>query len=88
MSGLRQQVNRITVILSISTILNPVKTNVVNVLDVAQAVVAEKTADADKTVLNHDPAIKGSEDLKVDKIRSAEDCRSLDLLAPTKSFFS
>jgi len=28
--------------------LNPVKTNVVNVLDVAQAAVAEKTADADK----------------------------------------
>jgi len=57
------------------------------VLDVVPAAVTEKTAVAVKMGQNRVPAINGNGDLKVDKIRSAEDCRSLDLLAPTKSFF-
>ena len=68
--------------------MNPVKTNVVNELDGAQAAVAEKTADADKTVRNRDPAIKGSEDLKVDKIHSTVDCLSLDLQVQTRCMLS
>ena len=68
--------------------MNPVKTNVVNVLDVAQAAVTGKTADADKTVRNNDPAIKGSEDLKVDKIHSTVDCLSLDLQVLTRCMLS
>ena len=68
--------------------MNPVKTNVVNVLDVAQAAVAEKIADADKTVRNHDPAIKGSEDLKAEKSHSTVDCLSLDLQVLTRCMLS
>ena len=68
--------------------MNPVKTNVVNVLDVAPAAVAEKTADADKTERNHDPAIKGSDDLKVDKIHSTVDCLSLVLQVLTRCMLS
>ena len=48
----------------------------------------EKTVDADKTVRNHDPAIKGSEDLKVDKIHSTVDCLSLDLQVLTRCMLS
>jgi len=47
-----------------------------------------KTADVDKTVRNHDPAIKGNEDLKVDKIHSTVDCLNLDLQVLTRCMLS
>ena len=39
-------------------------------------------------VLNHDPAIKGREDLKVDKIHSTVDCLNLDLQVLTRCMLS